>query len=65
MPKIRTNRSAAKRFKVTGSGKVKRSHAFARHQMSAKSRKVKRKLRHSTLVAPSDAPNVKRLIPYL
>jgi large subunit ribosomal protein L35 len=65
MPKIRTNRSAAKRFKATGTGKVKRSHAFARHQLSAKSRKVKRKLRHSAIVSPSDTPAVKRLLPYL
>lgn len=65
MPKIRTNRSAAKRFKATGTGKVKRSHAFARHQMSAKSRKVKRKLRHAAIVSPSDAPALKRLLPYL
>ena len=64
MPKIKTNRSAAKRFKVTGSGKAKRSHAFARHQMSAKTRKVKRKLRHSALVSPSNLPAVKRLLPY-
>jgi large subunit ribosomal protein L35 len=65
MPKIKTNRSAAKRFKATGTGKVKRSHAFARHQMSCKSRKLKRKLRHSALVAAPDVPNVKRLLPYL
>ena len=65
MPKIRTNRSAAKRFKATGTGKVKRSHAFARHQMSAKSRKVKRKLRHSAIVSAADTPAIKRLLPYL
>jgi large subunit ribosomal protein L35 len=65
MPKIKTNRSAAKRFKATGSGKFKRSHAFARHQMSCKSRKLKRKLRHGVLVAEADAPAIKRLLPYL
>lgn len=65
MPKIRTNRSAAKRFKATGTGKVKRSHAFARHQMSAKTRKQKRKLRHAAIVAAVDTPGVKRLLPYL
>ncbi|HEY8516350.1 MAG TPA: 50S ribosomal protein L35 [Candidatus Binatia bacterium] len=65
MPKLRTNRSAAKRFKATGSGKVKRAHAFARHQMSVKTRKRKRKLRHSALVAKVDVPSVKRLLPYL
>jgi large subunit ribosomal protein L35 len=65
MPKIKTNRSAAKRFKATGTGKFKRSHAFARHQMSCKSRKLKRKLRHSAIVADGDAPAIKRLLPYL
>ena len=65
MPNIKTNRSAAKRFKATGSGGVKRSHAFARHQMSCKSRKLKRKLRHSAMVAAADVPAVKRLLPYL
>jgi large subunit ribosomal protein L35 len=65
MPKMKSNRSAAKRFKATGSGQVKRSHAFARHQMSAKTRKQKRRLRHSALVAATDAPGVKRLLPYL
>jgi large subunit ribosomal protein L35 len=65
MPKMRTNRSAAKRFKKTASGKFKRAHAYARHQMSAKSRKAKRKLRKSTLVASSDAPAVRRMLPYL
>jgi large subunit ribosomal protein L35 len=65
MPKMRTNRSAAKRFKRTGSGKVKRSHAYARHQMSAKSRKAKRHLRKSALVAAADAPAVRRMLPYL
>ncbi|HZR80592.1 MAG TPA: 50S ribosomal protein L35 [Candidatus Binatia bacterium] len=65
MPKIKTNRSAAKRFKATGSGKVKRSHAFARHQMSCKSRKLKRKLRHGAIVTKADEAGVKRLLPYL
>ena len=41
------------------------AHAFARHQMSAKTRKQKRKLRHSTIVAAVDTPGVKRLLPYL
>jgi large subunit ribosomal protein L35 len=65
MPKIKTNRSAAKRFKLTASGKVKRAHAFHRHQLSCKTRKVKRKLRHGGLVTASDAANIKRLLPYL
>jgi len=65
MPKIRTNRSAAKRFRANGKGKLKRSSAFARHQMSAKSRKQKRKLRGTTLVNPADVRGLRRLLPYL
>lgn len=65
MPKMRTNRSAAKRFKKTGSGKVKRAHAYARHQMRAKSQKAKRKLRKAALVAPADVAAVRRMLPYI
>lgn len=65
MPKLRTNRSAAKRFRATGTGKVKRSKAFARHQMSAKTRKQKRRLRKGVVVASVDAPGLRRLLPYL
>jgi large subunit ribosomal protein L35 len=65
MPKMKTRRGAAKRFAVTGSGKVKRGKAFKRHQLSCKSRKQKRNLRHTTVAAPSDARKVKRMIPYL
>jgi large subunit ribosomal protein L35 len=62
---MKTNRSAAKRFRATGGGRVKRAHAYARHQMSVKNRKRKRRLRQSALVAKADAPNVRRLLPYL
>ena len=65
MPKIRTNRSAAKRFRATGKGKLKRAKAFARHQMSAKTRKQKRRLRGTLLVDKADAPGLRRLMPYL
>ena len=65
MPKIKTHRGAAKRFKVTGSGKVKRKRAFLRHILSTKTRKQKRRLRQSTLVAETDVRAIKRLIPYL
>ncbi len=65
MPKIKTRRGAAKRFKVTGTGKVRRYHAYRRHILSTKSPTQKRRLRKPTLVAPSDAKAVKRLIPYL
>ncbi|MBI3300874.1 MAG: 50S ribosomal protein L35 [Deltaproteobacteria bacterium] len=65
MPKIKTRRGAAKRFKVTGTGKVRRQRAYRRHILSTKTRKQKRHLRHPTLVAATDARAIKRLIPYL
>lgn len=65
MPKIKTNRGAAKRFKITGSGKVVRSKAFASHILTKKTTKRKRKLRKSALVDSTNSKNVKRLVPYL
>ncbi len=65
MPKMKTRRGAAKRFTVTGTGKIKRGKAFKRHQLSCKTRKEKRNLRHATIVAKVDSRNVRRLIPYL
>jgi large subunit ribosomal protein L35 len=64
MPKIKTNKSAAKRFKKTGSGKLKRSHANTGHILTKKSRKRKRQLRKSALVNAADEKKVKKLIPY-
>jgi large subunit ribosomal protein L35 len=65
MPKIKTNRATAKRFKVTGTGKVKRRHAFLRHININKTRKQKRRLRKPGLVHKSNERAIKRLIPYL
>ncbi len=65
MPKMKTKRGAAKRFQVTGSGRVKRSHGYKRHILTTKSRKRKRQLRHSGMVSPADERAVKRLLPYL
>ncbi len=65
MPKIKTRRGAAKRFKVTGTGKVRRKHAYLRHILSTKTRKQKRRLRQPTLVAATDVKAIKRMIPYL
>ncbi len=65
MPKIKTCRGAAKRFKKTGSGKLKRYKAYASHIMTKKSSKRKRNLRKGDLVHSSDAGRVKRLIPSL
>jgi large subunit ribosomal protein L35 len=64
MPKIRSNRSACKRFRLTGTGKVRRSKAFKSHILTKKPRKRKRNLRHGTLVDAANEPKVKRMIPY-
>jgi large subunit ribosomal protein L35 len=64
MPKIKTNRGAAKRFSKTGSGRIKRGHAFTSHILTPKTRKNKRHLRKSNLIAAVDQKNVARLIPY-
>jgi large subunit ribosomal protein L35 len=65
MPKIKTNRGAAKRFGRTGSGKVKRRRAFHSHILTSKNKKRKRRLRTGTIVHPVDAKNIKKLIPYI
>ena len=62
MPKMKSKRGAAKRFKVTGTGKVKRFHAFASHIKTHKSPKRVRSLRKSAIVAKSEEKRVKRLI---
>jgi large subunit ribosomal protein L35 len=64
MPKLKTHKGAAKRFKKTASGKVKRSHAFLRHILTSNDKKRKRKLRSNVLVSDADTPKVKRMIPY-
>lgn len=65
MPKLKTNRGAAKRLKVTGNLKFKRNKAYANHILTKKNSKRKRNLRKSTLVDGKDLRRVKRLIPYL
>ncbi len=62
MPKMKTNRSAAKRFSKTGSGKYKRNKAYRSHILTKKSPKRKRQLRKSTLVSKADLKRVKRLL---
>lgn len=64
MPKIKTNRSAAKRFKKTATGKIKRKKAYHSHILTKKSPKRKRNLRKSGLVEHVDAGRVKKMIPY-
>ena len=65
MPKMKSSRGAAKRFKVTGSGKLKRRKAYLRHQLTAKTRKAKRNLRQSAIVDPTNARAIHRMLPYL
>ncbi len=62
MPKVKTNSSAKKRFKITGSGKIKRKHAFKSHILTKKETKQKRNLTKATLVHESDIPNVKAML---
>ncbi len=62
MPKMKTNRSAAKRFKVTGKGRVKRRHAFKSHILTKKSPKRKRQLRPADMTAKGDEKRVKRML---
>jgi large subunit ribosomal protein L35 len=59
MPKMKTKSSAKKRFKITGTGKIKRKHAFKSHILTKKSKKRKLKLTHSGLVHESDSNNIK------
>jgi large subunit ribosomal protein L35 len=65
MPKLKTKRGAAKRFKATGTGKILRSKAFANHILTKKSTKRKRGLRKSALVDSANKKSVLRLVPYL
>jgi large subunit ribosomal protein L35 len=62
MPKMKTHRGAAKRFKRTGTGKLVRRRAYHSHILSKKSRKRKRRLRSAAGVAPGDAKVVQRLL---
>ncbi len=64
MPKLKTHKGASKRFKKTGTGKVVRRHAFARHILTSKSRSRKRKLNHGVVADSTDQAKLKRMIPY-
>ena len=63
MPKLKTHRGAAKRFKKTGTGKFKRGHAFAAHILTSKSRKRKRRLKGTTLVSKADQKKLRTMLP--
>jgi large subunit ribosomal protein L35 len=65
MPKMKTKRGAAKRFKLTGSGKIKRSKAFTSHILTKKTTKRKRNLRKSGLVDSTDIKGIRRILPYM
>lgn len=63
MPKLKTHRGAAKRFKLTATGKIKRNKGYKSHLLTGKPSKRKRSLRTSALVSGSDHKNIKRLLP--
>ena len=65
MPKIKTNRAAAKRFKVTGTGKLKRNKAYKSHILTKKSTKRKRNLRKATMTDSTNSKVMKKILPYL
>ena len=64
MPKIKTHRGAAKRFRMTATGKIMRSHAFKRHILTSKTAKRKRQLDRETLVSDGDYVRVKMMLPH-
>jgi len=64
MPKMKSNSGAKKRFKLTGSGRVKRNKAYKRHILTKKSATQKRRLRAKALVHPSQEHQVKAMLPY-
>lgn len=64
MSKLKTKRGAAKRFSFTGTGKVKRNHAYHRHELTHKAKKVKVGQRGTRLVADADVRMIKRMLPY-
>ena len=65
MPKMKTTKAAAKRFKKTGTGLLKRNKAYKSHILTKKSQKRKRNLRKSTVTDPTNAKNMKKILPYL
>ncbi|MBI4697637.1 MAG: 50S ribosomal protein L35 [Nitrospirae bacterium] len=64
MPKLKSHRGAAKRFKFTGTGKIKRSKAFMGHMLTSKSSKRTRSLKNRTLLEKADYGKIKKLLPY-
>jgi len=64
MPKLKTHKGASKRFKKTGTGKIKRHHAMARHILTSKARSRKRRLGQSDIADPANSPEIHRMLPY-
>jgi large subunit ribosomal protein L35 len=64
MPKLKTHKGASKRFKKTGTGKVARRHAFARHILTSKSRSRKRKLGQTVVADPTNQHALRDMLPY-
>lgn len=65
MPKIKTHRGAAKRFKVTGTGKIKKQSGYKSHLLTGKPAKRTRRLRKASLVSEADYGRIKNLLPYM
>ena len=65
MAKMKTSRSAAKRFKLTGNGKLKRNKAYKRHILTKKTTKNKRNLRKAAMTDATNVKNMKKILPYL
>ena len=65
MPKVKTKKAAAKRFKMTGTGKLKRMKAYKSHILTKKTTKRKRNLRKAALVDSTNEKNMKKILPYL
>lgn len=63
MPKLKTHKGAAKRFKKTGTGKIARRHAFARHILTSKTRSRKRKLTQSVIADETNQHELRRMLP--
>ena len=65
MPKMKTSRAAAKRFKLTGTGKLKRNKAYRRHILTKKTTKNKRNLRKAAMMDASNVKQMKKILPYM
>lgn len=65
MPKLKTKRAAAKRFKMTANGKLKRNKAYKSHILTKKTTKRKRDLRKATMTDATNVKNMKKILPYL